>query len=66
MQANLPPEDQNPWVVAGMLPGTHLTDLQRPWRRIRERADLKDVRLKGSALDENLTMTGKLLGHTLV
>ena len=39
----LPREDDNPWVIAGKMPGTHLTDLQRPWRRIRARAGLEDV-----------------------
>ena len=41
----LPREEDNPWVIAGKLPGSHLTDLQRPWRRIRERAGLEDVRI---------------------
>ena len=40
----LPRENDNPWVIAGKLPGSHLTDLQRPWRRIRQRAELEDVR----------------------
>ena len=35
----------NTWVTAGRLPGTHLTDLQRPWRRSRARAGLEDVRI---------------------
>ena len=34
-----------PWVIAGHLPGSHLTDLQRPWRRIRKQADLEEVRI---------------------
>ncbi|MYF90467.1 MAG: site-specific integrase, partial [Boseongicola sp. SB0676_bin_33] len=38
-------EDGNPWVISGKKPGTHLTDLQCPWRRIRERAELEDVRI---------------------
>lgn len=71
----IPREDDNPWVIAGKLPGTHLTDLQRPWRRIRKRADLEDVRIhdlrhsfasRALALGESLTMIGKLLGHTQV
>ena len=37
--ADLPREDGNPWVIRGKVPGTHLTDLQRPWRRIRTRAE---------------------------
>ena len=43
--ASIPREDGNPWVIAGRLPGSHLTDLQRPWRRIRKRAGLEDVRI---------------------
>ncbi len=71
----LPREDGNPWVIAGKLPGAHLTDLQRPWRRIRARAGLEDVRIhdlrhsfasRALALGESLTMIGKLLGHTRV
>ncbi len=73
--AGLPREDGNPWVIAGRLPGSHLTDLQRPWRRIRARAGLEDVRIhdlrhsfasRALALGESLTMIGKLLGHTQV
>ncbi len=72
---SLPRENDNPWVIAGKLPGSHLTDLQRPWRRIRERAGLEDVRIhdlrhsfasRALALGESLTMIGKLLGHTQV
>ncbi len=68
-------ENGNPWVIAGLLPGSHLTDLQRPWRRIRKRAGLEDVRIhdlrhsfasRALALGESLTMIGKLLGHTQV
>ena len=73
--AALPREEDNPWVIRGRLPGTHLTDLQRPWRRIRARAGLEDVRIhdlrhsyasRALALGESLTMIGKLLGHTQV
>ena len=73
--AALPREDGNPWVIVGKLPGSHLTDLQRPWRRIRARAGLEDVRIhdlrhsfasRALALGESLTMIGKLLGHTQV
>ena len=71
----LPREEDNPWVIRGKLPGTHITDLQRPWRRIRARAGLEDVRIhdlrhsyasRALALGESLTMIGKLLGHTQV
>ena len=73
--ADLPREDGNPWVIRGKLPGSHITDLQRPWRRIRARAGLEDVRIhdlrhsyasRALALGESLTMIGKLLGHTQV
>ena len=68
----LPREEDNPWVVAGRKPGSHLTDLQHPWRRIRERTELPDVRIhdlrhsiasKALALGEGLPMIGNLLGH---
>ncbi len=71
----IPRDDDNPWVIAGRLPGSHLTDLQRPWRRIRKREGLEDVRIhdlrhsfasRALALGESLTMIGKLLGHTQV
>ena len=62
--------------VHGKLPGTHLTDLPRPWRRIGERAEMEEVRIHdlrrhsyaslALALGDSLTMIGKLLGHTQV
>lgn len=30
----LPRPEDRPWVIVGKKPGTHLTDLQHPWRRI--------------------------------
>ncbi len=65
----------NPWVITGKKSGARLTDLQRPWRRIRKRAGLDDVRIHdlrhsfasgAVALGEGLPMIGKLLGHTQV
>ena len=62
-------------MIVGRKPGAHLTDLQHPWRRIRARADLDDVRIhdlrhsfasRALALGESLPMIGKLLGHTQV
>ena len=73
--AGLPRDEDNPWVIAGRKPASHLTDLQHPWRRIRERAELPDVRIhdlrhsfasRALALGEGLPMIGKLLGHTQV
>ena len=72
---SLPRDEDNPWVIAGRKPGWHLTDLQHPWRRIRGRAGLDDVRIhdlrhsfasRALALGEGLRMIGKLLGHTQV
>jgi integrase/uncharacterized protein (DUF433 family) len=65
----------NPHVIPGKKAGSYLTDLQRPWRKIREAAGLDDVRIHdlrhtfasgGVALGEGLPMIGKLLGHTQV
>jgi len=67
--------DDNPYVVTGKLPGTHLTDMQRPWRRIRRRAGLDDLRIhdlrhsfasSAVGMGESLPMIGKLLGHSQV
>ena len=66
-------EDDNPYAITGKLLGIHLTDLQRPWRRIREHAGLEDARFhdlrhtfasRAMALGESLTMIGKLLCPT--
>ena len=35
----------NPYVVVGTGEGAHLTDLQKPWRRVRKAAGLHDVRI---------------------
>ena len=68
-------QDDNPWVIAGRKERGHLTDLQHPWRRIRTRAGLDDVRIHdlrhsfasgGLLVGEGLPMIGKLLGHTQV
>ena len=68
-------EDGSLWVIVGRKPGGHLTDLQHPWRRIRSRAGLDDVRIHdlrhsfasgGLLVGEGLPMIGKLLGHTQV
>lgn len=67
--------DDNPYVITGRKQGSRLTDLQHPWRRIRAKAGLDDVRIHdlrhsyasgALALGEGLPMIGKLLGHTQV
>jgi integrase len=65
----------NPWVIPGIRPGAHLSDLQPFWQRVRARAGLKDVRIHdlrhtfastAVAAGQGLPMIGKLLGHTQV
>jgi len=72
---SIPRTPGSPWVFPGRFPGTHLVDLQGPWKIIRKRAGLEDVRIhdlrhtfasQALALGESLTMIGKLLGHTQV
>jgi integrase len=67
--------EDNPYVITGRKEGSRLTDLQHPWRRIRGKAGLNDVRIHdlrhsyasgALALGEGLPMIGKLLGHTQV
>ena len=68
-------KDGNTWAIAGRKPDSHLTDLQHPWRRIRTRAGLDDVRIHdlrhsfasdGLLVGEGFPMIGKPLGHTKV
>jgi integrase len=42
---NAPRMQNNPFVIPGKRPGARLINLQKPWRRIRARAELKDVRI---------------------
>jgi integrase len=67
--------EDNPYVITGKKQSSRLTDLQHPWRRIRAKAKLDDVRIHdlrhsyasgALALGEGLPMIGKLLGHTQV
>ncbi len=71
--AALPRVEANPYVICGKREGAHLVNLEKPWRRIRARATLDDVRLHdlrhsfasfGAAGGLSLLMIGKLLGHT--
>ncbi|HBQ50332.1 MAG TPA: integrase [Hyphomonas atlantica] len=64
--------DENPYVFVGMKENQHITDLQRPWRRIRSRAGLSDVRIHdlrhtfasmGISVGGSLPIIGGLLGH---
>jgi integrase len=60
-------------VIEGRLPDSHVTDLQAPWRRIRAKAGLADVRIHdlrhtyaSNAVSNGMPiqMVGRLLGHT--
>jgi len=71
----LPRRPENPYVIAGKVPGKYATDLQHPWRRIRERAGLHDVRIHdlrhtyaSNAVSSGMPiqMVGRLLGHTQI
>ncbi|MDP5220255.1 tyrosine-type recombinase/integrase [Ruegeria sp. 2205SS24-7] len=69
----LPRTPGNPYVIEGKLEGKHATDLQHPWRRIREQAGLSDVRIhdlrhtyasNAVSFGMPIQMVGRLLGHT--
>ena len=38
---SIPKVKDNPYVITGKIEGQHLTDMQRPWRRLRRRAGLE-------------------------
>ena len=65
--------DPSGWVIPGAKIGAHLVNLEKPWRRIRAKAGLDDVRLHdlrhsfasfGAASGLSLPIIGALLGHT--
>ena len=65
----------NPHVIIGRNEGSHLTDLQPFWQRLRGRAGLKNARIHdlrhtfasvAVSNGQSLPMIGKLLGHTQV
>jgi integrase len=71
----IPEVGDNPYVIPGRLEGQHLTDMQKPWRRLRKRAGLDGLRIHdlrhsfasdALQLGQDLTMIGRLLGHTQV
>lgn len=70
---SLPRMKGNPHVICGALPGAHLVNLEKPWRRLRAAAGIDDVRLHdlrhsfasmAAAGGHSLQMIGRLLGHT--
>ena len=69
----LPQANENPFIIVGRRKDEALSDLRKPWLRIRERAELNDVRLHdlrhtaasiGVNIGMNLPVIGRLLGHT--
>lgn len=71
--AELPRIDGNPFVIVGERHGRHLVNLQKPWRVLRDTADLPDVRLHdlrhayasvAASSGLGLPIIGKLLGHS--
>jgi len=42
---SIKPVEDNPYVIVGRKRGGHLTDLEKPWQRIRQLAGIEDVRL---------------------
>jgi integrase len=69
---NVPQVDGNPYVIIGALPGSHLVDLQKPWRKVRNLAALHDVRIHDlrhsfasfcAGAGMSLPVIGGLLGH---
>lgn len=64
---------ENPYVICGSKPGSHIVNLQKTWRRIRSIADLEDVRLHdlrhtfasvAVSSGMSLPLIGALLGHS--
>ena len=62
----------SPWVFPGIRTRSHMVNLNASWRRIRQHANLDDVRLhdlrhtyasRALSLGEGLPMIGRLLGH---
>ncbi len=70
--AMVPTVGGNPYLLPGKKDGTHVTDLQAVWVRIRKTAGLEDVRIHdlrhsfasiGAATGDSMLIIGALLGH---
>ena len=73
--AGIPRLPGNRWVFPGRKPDTCVSGIFGPWRRVRERAGLEDVRIhdlrhsfasRALALGESLPAIARLLGHAEV
>ena len=65
----------NPYVIWGLIEGSHLDNVQKPWRRFRKMAGIEDVRIHdlrhsfasfAVSKGMSLAVIGRLLGHTQV
>ncbi|HEX8300103.1 tyrosine-type recombinase/integrase [Sphingomonas sp.] len=70
--ATIPEVVGNPYLLPGKKEGTHVTDLQACWVRIRKAAGLEDVRIHdlrhsfasiGASTGDSMLIIGALLGH---
>lgn len=70
--AMVPTVEGNPYLLPRKKDGTHVTDLQSVWVRIRKAAGLEDVRIHdlrhsfasiGAATGDSMLIIGALLGH---
>lgn len=71
----LPRVHGNPYVITGAVAGQAVTDLEKPWRRLRAEAGLDEVRIHdlrhtyaSNAVMSGLSIPvlGKILGHTQI
>jgi integrase len=71
--AKAPRVEDNPYVIPGRRPGARFVGIHRPWARIREKAELEDVRIHdlrhsfasiGAAAGLGLPVLGAILGHS--
>ena len=71
--SSLPREEDNPFVIVGGKPGSHLVNLKDPWDLIRKEAGLEDFRIHdlrhsfasvGVTGGLGLPIIGAMLGHT--
>jgi len=70
--SEIPRDPDNPFVIAGSKPGTHLVNIKDPWAAIRTASDLPDLRIHdlrhsfasiGAGGGMSLPVIGALLGH---
>ena len=69
----IPEKEDNPYIIRGRKPNSHLACISKAWQRIRKEADIEDVRLHdlrhaaasiAVGQGTNLPIIGRLLGHS--